>query len=57
MLMQHGLLNGNDANISNLSLDLLQLDDDLLSMELPNNFANHLLQDDDTYKVYVQSSL
>ena len=26
-------------------------------MELPSNFANHLLQDDDTYKVYVQSSL
>lgn len=26
-------------------------------MELPNSFANHLLDDDDSYKIYVQSSL
>lgn len=26
-------------------------------MELPRSFANHLLDDDDSYKIYVQSSL
>ena len=38
-------------------MDLIPLEDDMLSMELPNNFAHHMLQDDDTYKVYVQYSL
>jgi hypothetical protein len=38
-------------------MDLVPLEDDLLSLELPNHFANHMLQDDDTYKVYVQQSI
>ena len=54
LLERHGQL---EQKISYLSLDLLQLDDDLLSLELPTSFADHLLGDDDTYKVYVQSSL
>jgi len=38
-------------------MDLIPLEDDMLSLELNDNFANHLLQDDDTYKVYVQNSI
>lgn len=38
-------------------IELLQLEDDLLSMEQPRSFANHLLDDDDNYKVYVQQSI
>ena len=33
------------------------LEDDLLSLELPDNFAHYMLQDDDTYKIYVQKSI
>lgn len=55
LLELNGLLN--EERIAHLSLDLLQLDEDLLSMELPRSFANHLLDDDDSYKIYVQSSL
>lgn len=55
LLESSGFLN--EERISHISLDLLQLDDDLLSMELPRSFANHLLNDDDSYKIYVQSSL
>jgi len=51
----HGLLF--EDKIQHFALDLLQLDDDLLSLELPRSFANHLLDDDDSYKVYVQASL
>ena len=54
LLEKHSL---NDERIQYLSLDLLQLDDDLLSLELPGSFANCLLNDDDTYKIYVQNSL
>ena len=46
-----------EERIHHFALDLLQLDDDLLSMELPRSFANHLLDDDDSYKVYVQASV
>lgn len=38
-------------------MDLIPLEDDLLSLELDDNFAHHLLQDDDSYKVYVQYSI
>lgn len=38
-------------------MDLIPLEDDLLSLELDDNFTHHMLQDDDTYKVYVQYSL
>lgn len=47
----------NEDRVHHFALDLLQLDEDLLSMELPRSFANHLLDDDDSYKIYVQSSL
>lgn len=40
-----------------VALDLVQIEQDLLSLELPNNFAHFMLRDDDTYKVYVQSSI
>ena len=33
------------------------LDEDLLSLELPNNFLHYMLQDDDSYKVYAQKSI
>jgi vacuolar protein sorting-associated protein 33A len=55
LLEQNGLLN--EERIAHVSLDLLLLDEDLLSMELPRSFANHLLDDEDSYKIYVQSSL
>ena len=38
-------------------MDLVPLEEDMLSLELPNNFKHHMLQDDDTYKVYVQYSI
>jgi hypothetical protein len=47
----------NESRIQHFSLDLLQLEEDLLTMELPRSFANHLLDDDDSYKIYVQLSL
>jgi hypothetical protein len=36
---------------------LLLLEDDLLSLELPDNFLHYTLQDDDAYKVTVQKSI
>ena len=38
-------------------MDLIPLEEDLLSLELNDNFAHYLLQDDDTYKVYVHNSI
>jgi vacuolar protein sorting-associated protein 33A len=46
-----------EDRISHFSLDLLMLDEDLLSLELPNNFMHYMLQDDDSYKVYAQKSI
>jgi len=43
--------------VHHLQLDLLPLEDDLLSLELPDNFARNLLQDDGAYKIYVQNSI
>jgi len=40
-----------------VALDLVQLEHDLLSLELPDNFAHFMLRDDDTYKVYVMNSV
>jgi hypothetical protein len=55
------LLNENklfqEDRISQINMDLVPLEDDMLSLELPNNFAHHMMQDDDTYKVYVQYSI
>ena len=38
-------------------MDLVPLEDDLLSLELADNFAHYALGDDDSYKVYVQNSI
>ena len=54
LLARHGLLEG---KIHHLNIDLVQLDEDLLSLELPTSFENFILNDDDTFKIYVQSSL
>lgn len=47
----------NEQNIHQMDMDLVALEEDLLSLELPDNFAHHMLQDDDEYKVYVQYSI
>jgi hypothetical protein len=46
-----------EDKISQINMDLVPLEDDLLSLEQPDNFAHHMLQDDDIYKVYVQQSV
>lgn len=38
-------------------MDFIPLEDDLLSLELTDNFAHYMLGDDDSYKVYVQNSI
>jgi hypothetical protein len=38
-------------------MDLIPLEEDLLSLELNDNFSHYLLGDDDSYKVYVQNSI
>lgn len=38
-------------------MDILPLEEDLLSLELADNFAHYMLGDDDNYKVYVQTSI
>lgn len=42
-----------DDRIQHFALDFLMLEDDLMSLELPNDFKHFLLADDDTYQVYV----
>jgi hypothetical protein len=37
-----------------IPVDILSLEDDVLSLEQPRDFANHLLDDDDNYKVHVK---
>lgn len=46
-----------EDRISQINMDLIPLEEDCLSLELPNDFKHHILQDDDTYKVYVQYSV
>lgn len=46
-----------EDRVKSLALDLLLLEDDLLSLELPDNFIHYMLQDDDAYKVQVQKSI
>jgi hypothetical protein len=55
MLEQAKLLN--TERIYKVSLDLILLEDDLLSLEMPDSFKALLLGDDDTYKIYVRDSL
>jgi hypothetical protein len=38
-------------------MDLIPLEEDLLSLEMAGNFGHYMLGDDDNYKVYVQSSI
>lgn len=38
-------------------MDLIPLEDDLLSLEMNDNFAHYMLADDDSYKVYVKDSI
>lgn len=38
-------------------MDLIPLEEDLLSLELNDNFSHYMLQDDDSYKVYVRDSI
>jgi len=47
----------NPERIYKVSLDLILLEDDLLSLEMPDSFKSLLLGDDDTYKIYVRNSL
>lgn len=37
-----------------IPVDILQLEDDLFSLENPRDFANHILDDDDNYKIIVK---
>ncbi len=46
-----------DERIKVFNVDLIMLEEDVLSLELNNNFAHYCMQDDDTYKVYVESSI
>lgn len=46
-----------EDRIQQFKLDLLLLEDDLQSLELPDDFRHFMLDDDDTYQVYVQNSI
>ena len=46
-----------EEKITQIAMDLVPLEDDLLSLEMPDSFARYCLQDDDSYKIYVQNSI
>jgi hypothetical protein len=46
-----------EDKVSQIAMDLIPLEEDLLSLELIDNFSHYLLEDDDSYKVYVQNSI
>ena len=46
-----------EERISQIALDLIPLEEDVLSLELTDNFAHYMLGDDDSYKIYVQTSV
>lgn len=46
-----------EERIKSIAMDLIPLEDDLLSLEMEGNFAHYLLGDDDSYKIYVQNSI
>ena len=46
-----------EERISQIALDLIPLEEDVLSLELTDNFAHYMLGDDDSYKIYVQTSI
>ena len=43
--------------IQQFALDFVLLEEDLMSLELPDDFRHFMLADDDTYQVYVQNSI
>lgn len=46
-----------EDRIKQITIDLIPLEEDLLSLEMNDNFAHYLLGDDDSYKIYVQNSI
>ncbi len=46
-----------EDRIKQISMDLIPLEDDVLSLEMTDNFAHYMLGDDDSYKIYVQNSI
>lgn len=46
-----------EEKVSQIAMDLIPLEEDLLSLELIDNFSHYMLEDDDAYKVYVQNSI
>lgn len=55
MLQENGL--NNKDFIKPFSFNLVLLEDDLMSLELPDNFMRFMLEDDDTYKLIVRQSI
>ncbi len=54
-LEKHGLYE--EERIKQIVIDLIPLEEDVLSLEMNDNFAHYLLGDDDTYKVNVLNSI
>lgn len=46
-----------EDRINQIAMDLIPLEEDLLSLELADNFAHYMLGDDDSYKIFVQTSI
>ena len=42
-----------EERIKQIAMDLIPLEDDVLSLEMIDNFGHYVLGDDDSYKVYV----
>ena len=55
LLEDEGLFDEN--RVTSFKMFMIPLEDDIFSLELPNNFAHHLMGDDDEYLVYVQESI
>jgi hypothetical protein len=46
-----------DEQILELDIDLIALENDLLSLEMDSSFADFTLGSDDSYKVYIDKSI
>lgn len=46
-----------EERTSQIAMDLIPMEEDVLSLELADNFAHYMLSDDDSYKIYVQTSI
>lgn len=42
-----------EERTSQIAMDLIPMEEDVLSLELADNFAHYMLSDDDSYKIYV----